>query len=120
MFYSLGIHFRDALGNAEAAKKINNGLVPAFAGDSERASFFSEKNGTVRLRSNQARSLQTRDGAIDSHVGDSQAFRQVHNARFAKLRNQIRDGFDVILGNLIGVFAAGLREVLSLAFADYA
>jgi hypothetical protein len=117
VFDAFGVHLRNALGDAKAAKKINNGLVPAFAGDSERAPFFSEKDRPVRLGSDQARSLQTRDGAINGHVGDSQAFGQVHDTGLPKFRNKIRDSFDIILGDLIGVFAAGLSEVLSLAFA---
>src|SRR5690349_24435676 len=118
MFDAFSIHFRDTLRNSEASKKIDNRLVPAFAGGSERASFFSQKDRTVRLGSDQARSLQTCDGAIDRDVSYTQTFGQVHDSRFTKFSNKIRYGFDVIFSNFIGVFAAGLIEVLSLSFAD--
>jgi hypothetical protein len=39
---------------------------------------------------------------------------QVHDARFAGFRNQIGDGFHVVLRDLIRVFAAGLGQVFRL------
>lgn len=117
MLDALGIHFRDAIGNPKASKEIDNRFVPAFARDGKRAPFFSEKNRAIRLGSNQAGILQTCDGSIDRNVGDAEAFGEIHDPRFAKFCHEVRNGFDVIFGNLVGMLTAGLGQVLCLAFA---
>lgn len=117
MFNPLGVHFGDPFGDAEASEEGHDGFVPAFARGGEGAAFFRQKNRAIGLRRNEAGVLQASDSAIDSDVSDAEAFGEINNARFANFNQEIGNGFDVILGDFVGVFAPGLREVFGLPFS---
>jgi hypothetical protein len=47
-------------------------------------------------------------------MGHAQAFGEVNDTGLAHFCDQVGDGFDVIFGNLVRVFAASLGKVLGL------
>lgn len=116
MFDAFGVHFRHAFRNAKAAEESDDSLVASFASGRKRSPLFSKKNCPVRLRSDEAGLLQPSDGPIDGDVSHTETFGEIDDARFAQFGDQVGDGLDIILGNLVGMFAASLRKVLSLAF----
>ena len=59
--------------------------------------------------------MQPGDSAIDGDMGHTEAFGEVNDAGFANFCDQIGNGLDIILGNLVGVFASSLGKVLGLA-----
>lgn len=117
MFNPFGVHFGDALGDTEASEEGDDSFVTVFAGGGKGASFFGQKNRAIGLRRDQAGVLQTGDGAIDRDVSYAEAIGEVNDARLANFNQEIGNGLDVILGDLIGVFAPGLREVFGLSFS---
>jgi hypothetical protein len=116
MFDAFGIHFCDAFGDAEATEEGDDSLVAALASARQSSPFVGEKNRAIRLRGNEPRVLKPRNSPIDGDMGHAEALGEVNDAGFANFCDQVGDGFDVILGNLVGVFAASLRKVFGLAF----
>jgi hypothetical protein len=116
MFDSFGIHFCDAFRDAETTEEGDDSFVAALASGRERSPFVGEKNRAIRLRGNEPRVLEPGYSAIDGDMGHAEALGEVNDAGFANFCDEVGDGFDVILGNLVGVFAASLGKVLGLVF----
>jgi hypothetical protein len=68
----------------------------------------------VWLSGNQACVLEPGYGAVDSDMSHAEAFGEINDTGFADFCDQIGDGFNVIFGNLVGMFAASLGKVLGL------
>jgi len=115
MFDAFGVHFGDAFRDAKTAEEGNNDFVATFASGGKSSPFFGEKNRAVRLGGNKACVLEPSYGAIDGNVSHTESFGEVNDAGLAEFGNQIGDGFNVILGNLVRMFAASLGKVFSLA-----
>ena len=113
---AFGVHLGDAFGDAERAEKGDDGFVASFARGGEVAALIGEEDGAIGLGGDKAAFLQAGNGAIDGHVGHTEALGEVHDAGFAGFGNEIGDGFDIIFGDLVGMLAAGLGEVFGLAF----
>lgn len=113
---AFGIHFRYTFGDAYGTQKGHNRLVSHLRGVGQFASFIREKNGSVWLGCDESAFLQSHNRAINGHMGNSKPFGEVHYARLAHFRNQIRDSFHVIFRSLVGVLAPGLRQIFRLAF----
>jgi hypothetical protein len=109
------VPFRHAVWNSKGTKKCDDGLVTAFAGDREMAAFLGEENRPVRLRRDQFRLLQSRDGPVYGHVRYTESFGQVNNSRFSSLGYQVGNRFHVIFSYFAGVLPACLGKIRSLA-----
>jgi hypothetical protein len=132
MLDAFGIHFRDAFGDAKATEESDNSFVAALASGRERSAFVGEKNRAIWLSGNKACVLEPGYSAIDGDMSYAQAFGEVNDTGFADFCDQVGDGFNalsgeeegscivegfnLILANLVRMFAACLREILGLAF----
>ena len=114
MFDAFGVHFGDAFRDAKAAEESDDNFMATFASGGKGSSFFGEKNRAIWLSGDKACVLEPGYGAIDGDVSHAEAFGEINDTGFAHFCHKIGDGFDVILGNLVRMFAACLREVLGL------
>ena len=109
------VPFRHAVWNSKGTKKCDDGLVTALAGNREMAAFLGEEDRPVRLRRDQLRLLQPRDGPVYRHMRDTESFGQVNNSRFSSLGYQIGNRFHIIFSYFAGVLPARLGKIRSLA-----
>ena len=83
-----------------------DGVVPFFAGGGEPPAFGSQFDGPIRLGGDQLLSLETLDRLDHGDMRDPETVRKVGDTTCARVVDDLRDGFDVILGDLGGVVAS--------------
>src|SRR5882762_2291337 len=93
--------------------------MPGLAGRRQVMASISQENGAIGLRGYKAPSLESRNGAVDGDMRHAQALGEINHARFACLGDQVSDGFDVILRDLVRMLAPGLRQVLGLVLRTW-
>lgn len=108
VFDSLGVGACGFGCDSESGQKGDDRFVPRFGAGSEVASGVGQENGAVGLGGDEAGFLEALDGADDGDVSNAEGFGQIGGASFALCRDEIGDGFDVVLGAFFGVLEAGL------------
>jgi len=113
-----GILFGYSLRDAEGTKKLDDCLVALFALRRQLPSLVSEKNGAVWLRLDVAGLLEPSNGPVDSYVRHSQAPGEVHDARLTRFGEEVSDGFHIVFGDLVGMFAPDFGQVSGLTLSS--
>ena len=90
--------------------------MPALARRRHFASLLGEEDGAIGLRGDVTRILQAANRPVDGDVRHAQPPGEVHHPSLTRFRDEVGDGFHVVFGRFVGVFAAGLGEVFRPAF----